>query len=54
MEYEMNQKEELQDLERENNELKVKVKDLEYSSSLQQLKDEVLWNPVDGGNNGSK
>ena len=54
MEHEMNKNEEIQDLERENDELKVKVKDLEYSSSLQQLKDEVLWNPVDGGNNGTK
>lgn len=54
MEHEMNKNEEIQDLERENDELKVKVKDLEYSSSLQQLKDEVLWNSIDGGNNGSK
>ena len=54
MEHEMNKQEELQDLERENDELKAKVKDLEYSSSLQQLKDEALWNPVDGGNNGIK
>jgi hypothetical protein len=54
MENEMNKNEEIQDLERENDELKVKVKDLEYSSSLQQLKDEVLWNPIDGENNGTK
>mgnify|MGYP003965600519 CR=1 FL=1 len=50
----MNKNEEIQDLERENDELKVKVKDLEYSSSLQQLKDEVLWNHIDGENNGTK
>jgi hypothetical protein len=54
MEHVMNQKEELQDLERENDELKVKIRELEYSSSLQQVKDDVLWNTVGGENNGVK
>jgi cell division protein FtsB len=39
----MNKNEEIKILEQENNELKHKIKDLEYENAEQQVKDEVLW-----------
>jgi cell division protein FtsB len=40
-------KDELDFLKKENDDLKHKIKDLEYDNAEHQVKDEVLWNAMD-------